>query len=100
MLLTMLMLRTSIATLSLAVLGLGAFSGTMPAQQAAATGPPLAVRTSTLDKGYLRQQYHFQLVSDGGITPLRWKVATGSLPPGLTLSEDGLITGLPTSTGN
>jgi hypothetical protein len=100
MLLTMLMMRTFIAALSLAVLGLGAFTATMRAQQAAATGPPLAVRTSTLDKGYLRQQYHFQLVSDGGITPLRWKVATGSLPPGLTLSEDGLITGLPTSTGN
>jgi hypothetical protein len=81
-------------------MGLGAVSATLAAQQGAATGPPLAVRTSTLDKGYLRQQYRFQLASEGGITPLHWKVATGSLPPGLSLSDDGLITGAPTATGN
>jgi len=92
--------RCASARIGLLVLGLCAFSSTMPAQQGAATGPPLAVRTSTLDKGYLRQQYHFQLAADGGITPLKWKLASGSLPPGMTLSEDGLLRGVPTGTGN
>jgi hypothetical protein len=98
--LSMHMIRLAGARAALMVVGLCGLSATMPAQQAAATGPPLAVRTSTLDKGFLRQQYRFQLASDGGITPLHWKVATGSLPPGLTLSDDGLITGAPTATGN
>jgi hypothetical protein len=100
MLLSVHMNRPTIARLALVVLGLCAFGATASAQQGAATGPPLTVRTSTLDKGYLRQQYRFQLLSDGGITPLHWKVATGSLPAGLTLSDDGLITGAPTATGN
>jgi hypothetical protein len=91
------MLRSAIIS---GILVLCAFSLAAPAQQAAATGPPLAVRTPTPDKAYLRQQYRFQLASDGGITPLIWKVASGSLPPGLTLSDDGLITGAPKATGN
>jgi hypothetical protein len=96
----MLMIRSAGARIGLFVLGLCAFSLTVAAQQGAATGPPLAVRTPTLDKGYLRQQYHFQLAADGGITPLKWKLASGSLPPGIKLNDDGLITGAPTATGN
>ncbi|HEX4423971.1 MAG TPA: Ig domain-containing protein [Terriglobales bacterium] len=94
------MIRPAFTKLAVSVLGLCALGANLAAQQAAATGPPLAVRTSVLDKGYLRQQYHFQLASDGGITPLHWKVATGSLPPGLSISDDGLISGAPTATGN
>jgi hypothetical protein len=94
------MIRPAIARLALLALGLSALGVNLPAQQGAATGPPLAVRTSTLDKGFLRQPYHFQLASDGGITPLHWKVASGSLPPGLSLNDDGLIIGAPTATGS
>jgi hypothetical protein len=100
MLLTMMMIRLGMARLALVVLGLWVSGTSMAAQQAAATGPPLAVRTSTLDKGFLRQHYRFQLASDGGITPLRWSLASGSLPRGVTLSDDGLITGTPMATGN
>ncbi len=91
------MIRAVRASAGLVLLVLCAFSS--PAQQAAATGPPLAVKTSTLDKGFLRQQYRFQLVADGGITPLKWKLASGSLPAGISLSEDGLLGGAPTATG-
>ena len=100
MILSMHMVRCAAVRTAIASLVLCAFSADLPAQQGAATGPPLAVRTSTLDKAYLRQQYRFQLASDGGITPLHWKLATGSLPPGLSLSDDGLITGAPTATGS
>jgi putative Ig domain-containing protein len=100
MLLSMIMIESVTARIALLATVLCALSATVVAQQAAATGPPLAVRTSTLDKGFLRQPYRFQLVSDGGITPLHWNVATGALPPGLSLSDDGLLSGTPTAVGN
>ena len=93
-------IRSTAARIALVFLGLCVFSCTTPAQQGAATGPPLAVRTPTLEKAYLRQMYFFQLVTDGGITPLKWKLASGSLPPGMNLREDGVIYGMPTAIGN
>lgn len=35
----------------------------------------------------------------GGTAPFEWEVLTGSLPPGLTLSSEGEISGTPTQTG-
>jgi hypothetical protein len=96
----MLMIRLTIVRIAAVVLSLCALNSILSAQQGAATGPPLAVKTSTVDNGFLRQQYHFQLASDGGITPLKWKLATGTFPPGISISEDGLISGVPTAIGN
>ncbi len=100
MALSMHMIRSVAARTALVFLSMSVAGASMQAQQAAATGPPLAVRTSTLDKGFLRQPYRFQLVSDGGITPLHWKLATGTMPPGLSLNDDGLISGTPSAVGN
>jgi len=71
-----------------------------PAQQAAATGEPLVVLTTTLPKGYLRQLYHFQLEAKGGITPVRWKISSGDLPAGVQLNEDGSLVGAPSKFGS
>jgi hypothetical protein len=68
-------------------------------QQAAATGEPLSIRTLTLPKAYLRQQYRFRLEAQGGISPLKWQVTSGSLPSGLALGEDGPLSGIPTQAG-
>lgn len=70
-----------------------------PAQQDAATGPPISVRTTSLPKGYVRQEYRFQLEAQGGISPLKWQVTSGSLPRGVALSEDGLLAGMPSVAG-
>lgn len=35
----------------------------------------------------------------GGTTPYTWSIVSGSLPPGLTLSISGLISGTPTTSG-
>jgi hypothetical protein len=35
----------------------------------------------------------------GGYLPLQWSIKTGNLPPGLTLGNDGSLSGTPTSTG-
>lgn len=71
-----------------------------PAQQAGATGDPLAVRTQTLPNARLQQPYQFALQADGGILPLKWTLVSGDLPPGLKLGSDGVVRGSPTSAGD
>jgi hypothetical protein len=69
------------------------------AQQGAATGEPLEVRTTSLPKAYLKQQYEFRLEARGGITPLRWEITEGAAPAGLVLARDGVLSGAPMETG-
>jgi hypothetical protein len=69
------------------------------AQQGAATGEPLIVRTTSLPKAYLRQQYEARLEARGGITPLRWEITEGAVPAGIVLGRDGILSGAPTETG-
>jgi hypothetical protein len=69
------------------------------AQQGAATGEPLEVRTTSLPKAYLRQRYETRLEARGGITPLRWDLTEGAPPPGIVLGQDGVLSGIPTETG-
>ena len=70
------------------------------AQQGAATGPPLDVRTTNLDKAYVRRPYHFELRANGGITPVKWRMTAGALPPGLALDANGDVNGLPAKAGS
>ena len=69
------------------------------AQQGAATGEPLEVRTTSLPKAYHRQRYETRLEARGGITPLRWDLTEGAPPPGIVLGQDGVLSGIPTETG-
>jgi hypothetical protein len=69
------------------------------AQQGAATGEPIVVRTIALPKGYLKRPYDFHLDASGGITPLHWELTDGKAPAGIALSPDGLLSGAPTETG-
>jgi hypothetical protein len=69
------------------------------AQQGAATGEPLVIRTTSLPKAYLKQQYETRLEARGGITPLRWEITEGSAPAGVVLGRDGVLSGAPTETG-
>ena len=68
-------------------------------QQAAATGEPLVVSTTSLAKAYVRQPYETRLTAKGGITPHKWELSEGKLPGGLSLHADGLLTGTPAETG-
>jgi len=69
------------------------------AQQAAATGQPLQIRTTSLPRAYLRQVYETRLEAQGGITPLKWELTEGSLPAGTALHPDGTLTGTPAEAG-
>jgi len=90
--------RTTSIAASVA-LGLLMTGAICPAQQAAATGQPLVVRTTTLPKAFVRQPFQARLEADGGIAPLKWDVSEGSLPAGMTLQVDGVLAGAPTETG-
>ncbi len=61
---------------------------------------PLVVTTTTLPSGTAQVPYVASLAATGGITPYRWTVVAGSLPPGLALgSSTGAITGTPSASG-
>jgi len=62
----------------------------------------LTVTTTSLPTGVVGNTYNSNLQASGGVTPYTWGwVAAGgsNLPPGLSLSSSGAITGTPTATG-
>ena len=69
------------------------------AQQGAATGEPIVIRTTSLPEAYLKQHYEIHLEAHGGITPFRWELTEGTLPAGIVLGPDGILSGIPTETG-
>jgi plastocyanin len=60
---------------------------------------PLKITTSQLPAATVGTAYSTSLMASGGVTPYRWKVTSGSLPAGLTLSHSGSISGTPTAKG-
>jgi hypothetical protein len=75
------------------------------ARDAPAPPPPpaasaLTVATSALPAATVGSPYSQTLSASGGTPPYHWSVASGSLPPGLTLSDAGLLAGTPTTAGN
>lgn len=69
------------------------------AQEATAPAAPLSIATITLSRAALRHEYSFRLQALGGVAPLHWEISEGTLPPGLTLEEDGVLEGIPTALG-
>jgi hypothetical protein len=62
--------------------------------------PPLVVTSDTLLNGEAELSYSAALTAAGGGTASRaWSVTSGQLPPGLTLSNDGRLSGMPTTAG-
>jgi hypothetical protein len=65
-------------------------------------GPgPLSIVTSTLTGGTVGSAYSQTMVASGGTPPYHWSVVAGNgnLPPGLTLSDSGVLSGNPTTAG-
>ena len=58
--------------------------------------PPLEIATAALPDGKVKSAYSVTLEAS---RPATWSVAGGALPPGLTLSAAGRITGKPRSAG-
>lgn len=61
---------------------------------------PLQVTTQSLPQGVINAPYSTTTLSaTGGVTPYAWNVASGNLPPGLSLSRAGVVSGTPTAAG-
>ena len=73
-----------------------AFAG---APDTLSAGSALAINTDTLPTGTTGLAYKQTLVASGVAMPLRFSVAGGSLPDGLTLAQSGSISGTPTAAG-
>ena len=79
---------------------LGAF-GIASISSAGLTGMPLLIDTASLQVFMIGTQYAQTLVASGGTLPyMGWTVTAGSLPPGITLSPLGLLSGVPTTPGS
>ena len=65
---------------------------------------PPTIQTATLPQGAVNTPYFnggATLSATGGTTPYTWSIASGNLPPGLTLNAaQGVISGTPTTLGN
>jgi len=59
--------------------------------------PAPAISTNTLPNGTVGSSYYGQLTSSP--TNVKWSITSGSLPPGLSLGEDGYLSGTPKETG-
>ncbi|HEY0704362.1 MAG TPA: putative Ig domain-containing protein [Candidatus Acidoferrales bacterium] len=66
--------------------------------------PPPVITTTTLQSATLNQAYSQPVTATGGVPPLSWAIASGSLPAGLSLaastSDTVNIVGKPTTGGN
>ena len=60
---------------------------------------PFTFSTSGLPAASVGVPYSGALVVSGGTGPYTWSLASGSLPPGLAVSGQGLISGTPTQAG-
>lgn len=60
--------------------------------------PDLAIQRALLPPGLVGGSYEAPLRPTGGDGSYDWSVASGALPPGLSLTSDGRIRGQPTST--
>jgi hypothetical protein len=60
---------------------------------------PLVIVTDYLYNGMVGRAYNQQIEITGGVPTFTWSVESGSLPPGLTLNQDGTITGTPAARG-
>ena len=60
---------------------------------------PVAVTTTALASATVGASYSASLAAEGGTTPYSWSLAGGNLPPGLSLTAAGVVTGTPTAGG-
>ncbi|MFN0108319.1 MAG: S8 family serine peptidase [Blastocatellia bacterium] len=61
--------------------------------------PTITVNPPTVPNGIVGRAYSQQFTQTGGFNPILFSVSIGNLPPGLTLSASGLLSGAPTESG-
>lgn len=61
---------------------------------------PIYINTSVLPDGQYSKPYSQYLSASNGTGTYTWSYQSGTIPPGLTLSSSGLISGTPTANGD
>ena len=61
--------------------------------------PPPSITTVTLPAGKVGDAYNQSLTATGGASPYTWSLVSGTLPSGMALGSDGVISGTPVSAG-
>ncbi|HZP23396.1 MAG TPA: putative Ig domain-containing protein [Terriglobales bacterium] len=68
------------------------------AAKAPANGPSaLNIAQFTLQGGAIGVSYRQLLIASGGVQPYTWSITSGSLPAGLSVTANGIISGTPSS---
>jgi hypothetical protein len=62
--------------------------------------PPLVIQTVQLPEASAERPYNQTLQASGGVQPYTWSLVSGSLGTGLSLSADGVISGVPAAPSN
>jgi hypothetical protein len=92
--------RSVSANLSVTVTATSIADATKSNSAKVLVSPPPRITTATLNHATLNSNYSATLQAAGGVAPLTWFVASGALPPGLSLASSGAITGEPTASGD
>ncbi len=71
-----------------------------PAEGIDACNSDLTLVHEDLPEAVLGEEYNYSFTVRGGTTPYRFDLTQGALPAGLTLSESGVLSGVPQSTGS
>src|SRR5438093_11850147 len=77
------------------------FATSLAEQNSGSSAHPLAITTESLWQGTAREDYHFRLQATGDKPPLRWSIAGGEFPSGITVdSSNGTVSGAPSTAGD
>lgn len=66
----------------------------------AITATSFQISAGGLTDGVLNRSYQASLSSSGGMVPLTYSLLSGTLPPGISLSAAGVLSGTPTTEGS
>lgn len=84
-------MRAFLLTLALAASGAALLASGAAAYKVSPTPPP---------DGYVGTPYSFTFTADGGSAPHKFRIDSGALPPGLSLADEGAVSGTPTAGGS
>ncbi|HEX7813767.1 putative Ig domain-containing protein [Dyella sp.] len=97
---------TAVGTVTVKVTATDSSTGTGPFSSAPANvtltvnQPVIVISPTTLPAGTVNSSYSVSLSASGGTSPYSYTLSSGSLPAGMTLASNGLLSGTPTQAGN
>jgi hypothetical protein len=87
------------ANLSITITATSVADATKTNSVVVVVSPPLSIGTTVLPNATVNANYSATLHATGGVGALTWRLTSGALPTGLSLSSSGTISGDPTVSG-